>query len=120
MENNNQVRRKEPKKSAKEKFFDLWTDKRGYKKRLIISAFPIFFFYFTFVFFGPFEIAMTNAESIVFSPARVASTMGILTLLLFAVSTFAVSALRGKVFNFVTTAFFGAGVAGYLHGNLLY
>lgn len=118
IETNNAGRRKEPKKTVKDKAFDLWRDKRSFKKRMIIAAFPIFFFYFTFVFFGPFEIAMSNAESIVFSPARVASTMGILTVVLFIVTTLVVSALKGKIFNFLTTAFFGAGVAGYFQGNV--
>lgn len=119
IDKNKSIRRKEPKATAKDKLIELWQDKRKFKKRLIISAFPIFFFYFTFVFFGPFEIAMSNAESIIFSPARVASTMGILTVILFVATTLLVSALRGKVFNFITTAFFGAGVAGYLQGNVL-
>ena len=120
MDNNNQTsRRREPKKDFKEKLVELWSDKRSFKKRITISAFPIFFFYFTFVFFGPFEIAMTNAESIIFSPARVASTMGILTVVLFALSTLIVSLTRGKVFNFLATAFFGVGVAGYFQGGAL-
>ncbi len=119
MENNTEKRKKVKKQDFKDKLFELWRDKRSFKKRFWISAFPIFFFYFTFVFFGPFEIAMSNAESMVFSPARVASTMGILTVVLFALSVVVVSLLRGKVYNFITTAFFGAGVAGYVQGSLL-
>ncbi|MBE6543102.1 MAG: hypothetical protein E7675_01745 [Ruminococcaceae bacterium] len=120
MDNNmdKKSRRNDQRKSPKIKLIELWQDKRSFKKRLLISVFPIFFFYFTFVFFGPFEIAMSNAESIIFSPARVASTMGILTIVLFSATTFLVSLLRGKIFNFLSTAFFAAGVAGYLQGNV--
>ena len=119
MNTNSEIRKKEPKKSFKEKLFEIWRDKRTFKKRLIIAAFPIFFFYFTFVFFGPFEIAMSNAESIIFSPARVASTMGILTVVLFVLTTLLVSLLKGKVYNYVLSAIFGAGVSGYIQGSVL-
>lgn len=109
----------EPANSFISKLKFLWNDNRNYKKRLVISIFPAALLCFTFIFFGPFEMAMTNSSSLVFEPLTVGFTMGVSAFVLFAAVTFVLPLLRGKIFNYATSATFAVSVAGYLQGNFL-
>ncbi len=97
----------------------LWSDSRSYKKRLLISIAPLALLFFTFIFFGPFEMAMTNSNSLIFDPFTVGFTMGISAFVIFALATFILPLLRGKIFNYAASATFAVAVAGYLQGNFL-
>ncbi len=102
---------------AKLKYF--WSDTRSYAKRFVISVFPVFFLVMTFVFFGPFEMALTNSSSLVFKPLTVGLTMGLSALGISIAVALIMPLLRGRLFNYAVCATFATSIAGYLQGNFL-
>lgn len=75
--------------------------------------------YFTFVFFGPFEITIASGGSILIVPSEVISIMFPLCILLTIVSVFVLSFVRGKLFDIIICGFSYLLIGGYIQGNLV-
>ena len=103
----------------KSKIKFLWHDERSYKKRFLIALPPALLACLTLVFFGPFEMALTNSSSLAFDPMTVGIVTGIASLALTAVIALVLPILRGKLFNYGASATFAVAVAGYLQGTFL-
>ncbi len=104
---------------AKDKLKALWKDDRSYLNRLILSACAVFAACFTFLFFGPFEIASSNASSLVFTGDDVARIMGVFSVCVFAALTLILPILRGKIFDLLLSAVFSLTLCGYIQGNFI-
>lgn len=96
-----------------------WKDERKYSSRLLLAFIVSFSMCFTFLFFGPFEIVVSNVISMAVTPIQIAPIMAILTIALSVVITFTISLLKGNIFNFVITSIFALTVCGYVQGNFL-
>ena len=96
----------------------VWGDKRTYRSRLLIAAAVSFALCFTVLFFGPFEIAVFNGESLVFGLSEVVKSMLPMALIVFAALALALPLLRGRIFDAAVGFLFGLLVAAYLQANV--
>jgi len=101
------------------KVYVLWEDRRKYTNRLLLAFIISFNMCFTFLFFGPFEISVTNTDSIVFTPREMVAAMTFFSMGICLAFTLILSLLKGKIFNYALTLVFSLTVAGYIQGNFL-
>ena len=103
----------------RQKLDALWSDKRSYKKRLLISIALAFAICFTFLFFGPIEITAGSEGSFVFTIFDITLPLALTALAAFTILTFLIPVLRGRIFNYLVTMLFGLLLCGYIQGNFL-
>ena len=90
------------------------TDKRGYFRRLLISAPVCLAICFTFLFFGPFELVAHSGNSLYYSYKDVGPLLAMTAGIVFAVITPIVPLFRGKLFNYIVSVSFSVTLAAYL------
>ncbi|MBQ8524242.1 MAG: sulfatase-like hydrolase/transferase [Clostridia bacterium] len=101
-----------------EKFGALFTDKRGYLKRLAISA-PIWLaLCFTVLFFGPFELVAYSGKSLFYSYKDVWQILAVFAGAVFLVGVPILPLIRGKIFNYVMTVILSLTCSAYLQAML--
>ncbi len=105
--------------TKKRSFKDLLKDKRSYQKRLKIALFPILAFVFTLFFYGPLDIAISNASELIFGIGDVLLNVGIFSLLLAAVLIFLIPLARRRLFNYILLLISGTTIAMYIQCYLL-
>ncbi|MBQ6946974.1 MAG: hypothetical protein IJN42_02915, partial [Clostridia bacterium] len=101
------------------KLKDLWTDKRPFTKRLMLSGAVMLSFVFTFVFFGPLEMVAFSGNSLFYTYKTVLGPLALTALVIWVVVSLLTALLRGKIFNYVTGSLFVVTVCGYLQAGLL-
>lgn len=97
----------------------LTNDKRTYKNRLVVSASVNLALVFTFLFFGPIELAAGSIASLDFTIVHVLKAMSMISIVAFAALGFLLPLLKGRIFNFVITAEIAVLICGYIQGNFL-
>lgn len=97
----------------------LWADKRSYTNRLLLAGAAMLAACFTFIFFGPLELVAFSVESLMYTYNDVIWLLLAAAAAVFVIGTLAVSALRGKIFNYVVAIIFSVTVAGYLQAAFL-
>lgn len=97
----------------------LWHDERSYGQRLVIALCIGLGLVFTFGVFGPYEIYALNIESFEFRISEVYGIILISALITFIVLALVLAAVRGKVFDVLSSLLLGVLLAGYIQGNLL-
>ncbi len=105
--------------SIKDFFKRWWKDSRNYKDRMSLSLLCGIAFAYTFVFFGPLELTVSNLSSVDFTVADTATVMGVLAVIVLAIIAFALPLIKGKFFNAVLTVLFSFTVCGYIQGTFL-
>ncbi len=103
----------------KQKLAALWADKRGYKKRLLISGSALLAACFMFIFFGPLELIAFSGDSFIYSYKDVLWVLLCGFLIFWIGGTLLISLLRGKIFNYVVCSIFSFAVCGYIQGNFM-
>ena len=106
------------KELLKKKAKALWSDKRTYANRLVLSGAAMFAACFTFIFFGPFEMVAFGKDSFDFTYLDVIWLLLGAMMVTAVVGTLAISLLRGKIYNYVIATLFSVTVAGYLQAAL--
>ena len=97
----------------------LFKDKRKYKRRLQLAVFPCTAFFFTFLFFGPLEIYLTNSSDLSYNLGSVIPVFILPFILFSAASSLLLSLIRGRTFNFFLGLVLSFTVAGYIQCNLM-
>ncbi len=120
-ENTATVKNKKRKKKAsfKDKLLELWSDKRPFKKRLIPAIFVSFAFTYTLFFFGVFEMFVPQADFLPFTMDDLLMPTILVGIAIFAGLVIILSLLRGKIYNYITTAFFSATLCSYIQCNFM-
>lgn len=109
-------KKKKKKIFTKEKFHELWQDKRSFRVRLVTALLAALAFVFTFFIFGPFEIFLTNITFFAFSFDQLIAPILLTGLGMIAVLTGLLVLLRGKIYTYAVSFVFSVGLAGYLQG----
>lgn len=104
---------------VKEKIKEIWADDRKVSIRIKLALVVSFAMCFTFLFFGPFELTVSNKRDMAMTPSQVVPVMGLLSICVCLISTAILSVLKGKVFNCVITGIFALTLGGYIQGNFL-
>lgn len=110
---------KSRKKSAWARWKKLWHDRRGYFRRLLISACVFLLISFTFFFFGPIEITAGSGSSVPFTIWQITPMLAAAAGAVFLAGIVLLPLLRGRIFNYVVCALFAVGLSGYIQGNFL-
>lgn len=105
--------------SIKAFFTSWWTDTRSYKDRMTLSLLCGISFVYTFLFFGPLELTVSNLSSVDFTISDTATVMGVLSAIVLAIIAFALPLIRGKFFNTIVTLLFSSTICGYIQGTFL-
>jgi len=102
------------KHKAFEQFKGLFSDKRSYLRRLLISA-PIWLAVcFTFIFFGPFELIAYSGNSLFYSYKDVLPILAVAATVIFVAGVPIFPIIRGKIFNYTMTVILSVTVSAYL------
>lgn len=97
----------------------LWQDNRSFKQRLPLNLLVSFAFAFTFVFFGIYELFITNTDSFMFSLKNLLGTLFLATVVSTVCLFVFFSLLKGRILDWFISLFFGLLFAGYIQGNFL-
>ena len=116
MKNCNQEEKVNGKRSLREYLFK---DKRKYTKRLQLAVYPVFAFFFTFFFFGPVEIFLSNSADLPYELSTFLLSAFVPFLLLGILFSLILPLIKGRTFNFVLGLVLSFTVAGYIQGNLM-
>lgn len=103
----------------KEKIKEMWEDDRKITTRIKMAFVVTLAMCFTFLFFGPFELTVSNMKDMAMTPSQVLPVMSILSIGVCLTSTAILSVLKGKVFNYMVTGLFALTLSGYIQGNFL-
>lgn len=109
-------KKKKKKIFTKEKFRDLWQEKRSFRARLATALLASLAFVFTFFIFGPFEIFLTNITFFAFSFDQLIAPILLAGFGMVALLTGILLLLRGKIYTYAVSFVFSIGLAGYLQG----
>ncbi len=102
-----------------QKLGTLWADKRPFKKRFLLAGAAMLAACFTFVFFGPLETVAFSGNSLNYTYKDVIWVLTLASLIICAAGTLLISALRGKIFNYVVCSIFAITFCGYLQSMFL-
>lgn len=102
-----------------QKLNTLWSDKRTYKKRLLMSGAAMLAACFTFIFFGPLELVAFSGDSLIYSYRDVLWLLFAAFLLIWGAGSALIALLRGKIFNYVVCLVFAMTFCGYLQSMFL-
>ena len=116
---NGEATNKGEKSQASKKLSALWADKRPFKKRFLMSMAATFAFCFTFIFFGPFEMAAFGSDSLVYNHKDVFWLLFLTTLIVTAVFGSLIALLKGKIYNYIVCFVCATTFAGYIQGIAL-
>lgn len=111
------VKKKKKKIFTKEKFRELWQDKRSFRARLVTALLAVTAFVFTFFIFGPFEIFLTNITFFAFSFDQLVAPILLAGLGMIVVLTGILVLLKGKIYTYSVSFVFSVALAGYLQGT---
>lgn len=103
----------------RDRWNELWSDKRKFGVRAGLAALASLAFAFTFIVFGPFELYISNMQYLTFYFNQMVLPIVLAGIAVFAVLFLVLICLKGKVFNTALTTLFAVTLAGYLQGNLL-
>lgn len=103
----------------KNKFIELWRDRRKFKIRLFLALLTSLAFSFTFFVFGPYELYITNMAYMTFTIDKLILPMALCGGFVFLITFAVLIVTQGKVFNTLISVLFGITLAGYLQGNIL-
>ncbi len=94
-------------------------DKRTLGSRIVLAAVSTFALTFTFFIFGICDLFIANASTIPYPFLSIALPISLFAFIVFAVLFLFASLLKGRVFNFFISLFFGLTLALYVQGNIV-
>lgn len=112
-------KKKHKKIFTREKFRELWQDKRSFRTRLVTALLATTALIFTFFIFGPLEIYLSNITFFAFSFDQLIGPILLAGLGMIVVLTGVLLLLRGKIFTYSVSFLFSMALAGYLQGTFL-
>ena len=98
------------------KFQSLWKDDRTYLKRLLLALPVVLGAAYTFIFFGPLELAASSSDSLSFTYGDIAGIMALAALGFVLILCPLLALLRGRIFNYTLSVLFFLLLAGYCQG----